>query len=80
MEARNVTTDDMRQIAAKLEADNPLWIVLYGAYSRQFVAFPRFKVPPRTFLTALYPSSLPGRMREVEARVTRYSSPARLDR
>jgi len=59
---------EMRQIAAELEAENPLWIVLYGAYSRQFVAFPRFPAPPRTFLTALYPSSLPGRMRGVEAR------------
>jgi hypothetical protein len=64
----NANTDDMQQMAAKLEAENPLWLVVFGVYTRQFIAFPRFPVPPQTFLAVHYPPALPDRMREVEAR------------
>jgi len=59
---------EMKQAARRLEADNPRWIVLFGDYSRQFVAFPRFDVPTGTVLSALYPDALPPRMRRIEAK------------
>ena len=58
-----------RETARRLEHDNPGWIVVFGVYSRQFVAFPRFPAPPRTVVAAFYPAALPARMREVEARL-----------
>jgi hypothetical protein len=63
----------MRRTAEKLESDNPLWIVVFGVYTRQFVAFPRFAVPEGTVVTAGYPGALPEKMRRVEhlARVLR---------
>jgi hypothetical protein len=57
------------ETARQLEDDNPDWIVVFGVYSRQFVAFPRFPAPPRTILVATYPAALPPRMRAVERRL-----------
>lgn len=57
---------EMLRIAEKLETDNPMWIVVFGVYSRQFVAFPRFSAPVGTIVTARYPAALPQRMRRVE--------------
>ena len=59
---------DMGQIAVRLEAENPLWIVVFGSYSRQFVAFPRFDVPFPVFLASHSPAALAERMGVVEAR------------
>ena len=58
----------MRQVAAQMEADNPRWIVIFGVYTREFIAFPRFTAPRGTMLSALYPEALPVRMRAAEAR------------
>ena len=33
--------------ARQLEADNPLWLVIFGVYSKEFVCFPRFGVTSR---------------------------------
>lgn len=60
------TDDDMRRIAERLESDNPLWMVVYGVYTRQFVAFPRFAAPKGTFIAAHYPGAVPARMRQIE--------------
>jgi hypothetical protein len=70
---RHGDVEEMRRAAENLESANPLWIVLYGIYSRQFVAFPRFVVPEGTVVTAGYPGALPEKMRRVEhlARVLR---------
>jgi hypothetical protein len=67
------TTEDMQLVAERLESDNPSWIVMFGVYSRQFVAFPRFNAPEGTIIVAGYPGALPERMRRVErlARVLR---------
>ncbi|MCW2934602.1 MAG: hypothetical protein JWM19_5564 [Actinomycetia bacterium] len=37
-ELGNLDEQKMRDIAEQLEADNPLWMVMFGVYSRQFVA------------------------------------------
>jgi hypothetical protein len=58
-----------RETARRLELDNPGWIVIFGVYTRQFVAFPRFPAPARTIIAATYPAALPARMREVEGRL-----------
>jgi hypothetical protein len=50
----------------EMESDNPLWIIVFGVYTRQFVAFPRFAVPKGTVVVASYPPALTGRMRAIE--------------
>jgi hypothetical protein len=55
-----------REIASRLEAEHPLWIVVFGVYTQQFVCFPRFQAPAGTMVTAKYPDALPDRMRRVE--------------
>ena len=57
---------EMRRLAQQLESDNPLWLVVFGVFSREFVAFPRFD--RGTVLSALYPEALPPRMRRIEAK------------
>ena len=61
--------EDMRLIAQRLEHENPSWIVLYGAYSKQFVAFPRFTAPRGTIVATGDPAALPSRLRRVEQQV-----------
>jgi len=55
-----------RDIAAQLEQSHPNWIVVFGVYTKQFVAFPRFRAPDRTILAALYPDALADRMKSTE--------------
>jgi hypothetical protein len=57
---------DCRAEAARAEKENPKWMVLFGVYSKQFVGFPLFAVPPGTLVIAQYPGALPRRFREVE--------------
>jgi len=58
--------DASREIARKTERENPQWIVVFGIFTKEFVCFPRFPVPPGTILVAQYPGALPGRMRVIE--------------
>jgi hypothetical protein len=62
-------TDD--EIAEKMELDNPLWIIIFGVYTRQFVAFPRFDAPMGTIVVASYPPALIERMRAIERTLRR---------
>jgi hypothetical protein len=64
--------DDMTRVARQLEAENPLWIVVFGIYTRQFVGFPRFDVPSETMAVAHYPAALASRMRDIERKAQRY--------
>jgi hypothetical protein len=61
-----VPAADMRLLAQRLEQENPSWIVLYGAYSKEFVAFPRFTAPRGTIVATRYPGTLPTRLRQIE--------------
>ena len=54
------------EIASRLEAEHPLWIVVFGVYTQQFVCFPKFNAPSGTMLIAAYPQALPDRMRRIE--------------
>ena len=64
--------EEMRRVASELESENPLWIVIFGVYTKQFVGFPRFNVPSGTLAVALYPGALVSRMREIEQKASRY--------
>ena len=55
-----------REEARRLEAANPMWIVVFGVYSREFVCFPRFGLDGGSIVLAKDPGSLPPRMRDVE--------------
>lgn len=55
-----------REIASRLEVEHPLWMVVFGVYTQQFVCFPKFEAPSGTMLAATYPDALSDRMRRVE--------------
>jgi hypothetical protein len=59
--------DAAREEARRLEAENPLWIVVFGVYSREFVCFPRFGLDGGSIVAARNPDALPPRMRKVES-------------
>lgn len=66
--------NSMRQVAVNLESGYPRWIVVFGIYSRQFVAFPRFSVPAGTMAVANYPGALTARMLDIERMVQGHGS------
>jgi hypothetical protein len=70
-ERATATVADMRLLAQRLEQENPSWIVLYGAYSKEFVAFPRFTAPSGTIVVGRHPSTLPTRLRQIEQQAER---------
>jgi len=56
-----------RQEARRLETENPLWIVIFGVYSGEFVCFPRFGLDGGSIVAARDPGALPPRMRKAES-------------
>jgi len=44
----------------------PCWLVIWGTYTRQFWAFPRFEVPPGTIARAADVNTLAGTMRKIQ--------------
>lgn len=61
--------DEAREIARTIEEKLPDWFVVWGVYTKQFVAFPLFGVPRGTILTAYYPDALVDRMQSTERRL-----------
>jgi hypothetical protein len=57
-----------RETARQIELQRPGWMVLWGAYSKQYVAFPLFAAPAGTILTARYAPALASRMQAAERR------------
>jgi hypothetical protein len=55
-----------REIASRLEAEHPMWIVVFGVYTLQFVCFPKFKAPRGTTLAEAFPDVLRDQMRRAE--------------
>lgn len=60
------SVESARDEARRLEAENPLWIVVYGVYSKEFVCLPRFTMPGGAIVAGRYPGALLPRMRRVE--------------
>jgi hypothetical protein len=61
-----LSDDEGWAIAEDIRQQRPGWLVIFGCYSRQFVAFPLFAVSKRTILTAQYPDALIDRMTRAE--------------
>jgi hypothetical protein len=59
--------DDGHRIADELERAHPQWMVVWGSFSRQFVAFPLFG-PPRPHISAADPGELEHHMNDAERR------------
>ena len=57
-----------RETARQIELQRPGWMVLWGVYSKQYVAFPLFAAPAGTILAAGYAPALAPRMAAVERR------------
>lgn len=58
--------DACRVAAARLRHDHEHWLVMWGCYTRCYVAFPLFPAPPGTILVASAPDDLAARMRRQE--------------
>lgn len=57
----------MKRIAATLNAEHPAWVIEFGAYSRQFIAFPKlFDGPP--WVTAMDSVTLAALMDRAETK------------
>ena len=54
------------ETAQRIERDNPAWIVVWGVYTREYVAFPKFRAPPGTMLCSRNPNTLAAGMRQIE--------------
>jgi hypothetical protein len=53
-------------IAEDIDRSRSWWMVLYGCYSRQFVAFPLFTMRQRVIVIANYPDALMARLDDAE--------------
>ena len=57
------------RLAERLEEDNPDWVIIYGSYSREFVAFPVYPdAPDNCYCSAKDPAALDSHIRETERR------------
>jgi hypothetical protein len=64
--ADSADDDGAREIARRIELEYPRWIVVFGAFTKQFICFPRFPAAPGTVVIASYPGALPERMKYAE--------------
>jgi hypothetical protein len=60
------TIGEERRTAALLEQQNPGWMIIFGSYTRQYVAFPLFATPLGSYVSATESRELTRRMRHVE--------------
>lgn len=58
--------NDRRQGAARIERDHPNWIVHFGVYTREYVAFPRFETPEPVRLKSRDPGKFAALIRDAE--------------
>lgn len=61
---------DQRERATRLGEVFPHWLIHWGAWSRRYWAYPRFRAPRGTILNAADPGDLATQMRQVHASVT----------
>jgi hypothetical protein len=58
--------DTGHAIAGRIEREHPRWIVMFGNFSGQFVAFPRFDTPVPLRIENRSPRELTGQMEQAE--------------
>lgn len=63
---RVIYDPDQREQAKRIERAFPRRMAMRGAYSRQFWAYPRFRVPKGTIAHAAKPDDLAGMMRAIQ--------------
>ncbi|HVB45353.1 MAG TPA: hypothetical protein VNF47_21980 [Streptosporangiaceae bacterium] len=56
-------------MAEKVMEVFPFWMVMWGEYTREFWAYPRFCAPAGTILHAADPGALAGMMRQLQRAV-----------
>jgi hypothetical protein len=61
---------EQRRLAAQLGKAFPNWLVMWGAWSRQYWGYPRFRVPRGTIVCSAGPADLAAQMRHVQAMAT----------
>jgi len=66
---QHATSRSGHDAAGRIMAVFPGWLVMWGAHSRQFWAYPCFDAPPGTILHAPDPSELAGMMRRLQRAV-----------
>jgi hypothetical protein len=66
---RLLDNEDARVMAGRLMGVFPAWLVLWGVYSREFWAFPRFAAHPGEVLHESDPNVLAGQMHQVQRAV-----------
>jgi hypothetical protein len=62
---------DGQEVAAEIERENTRWLVVWGAYSREFSAFCLFPGMERSMLVSRDPDTLRWAIHEVERRAHR---------
>lgn len=60
---------DERRLAARLGEAFPHWLVMWGAYTRHYWAYPTFRAPRGTIAHAADSDDLAAQMRQVQAAV-----------
>jgi hypothetical protein len=54
------------ETAREIESQRPGWMVVWGIYTKEYVAFPLFHAPEGTVVIAVYPEALVARMEAAE--------------
>ena len=67
--------DACRRAAARLQHDHRHWMIMWGCYTRRYVAFPLFPAPRGTILTAVAPAELAAKMRGQERSAGMWAPP-----
>jgi hypothetical protein len=58
--------DACRRAAAQLQHDHGQWLVMWGCYTRSYIAFPLFAVPRGIVLTASSPGEMTAKIQRAE--------------
>lgn len=67
--ARERDQDERRQ-AARIGEVFPHWLIMWGAWSREYWAYPRFRAPRGTIVHAADPGDLAAQIRAVQSAFT----------
>jgi hypothetical protein len=58
------------ETAAAIQRAHPDWLVMWGLYTRQYIAFPMFSAPKGTIASGRNPDELLNRMRQIELQLS----------
>jgi hypothetical protein len=67
-EQKHALEENGRATAERIQRQRPGWMIVYGCYSRRFVAFALFAMRQRMIVTAAYPDALIARLDDTERR------------